>query len=85
MGLLNLFRIVCYVILVGPQSGLARMPIDPDAFPSGCLRLARWGCLLQDYTTLSTSQNTTPSTAALTFTVRDLQSSSLLWSDSDTG
>jgi len=71
MGLLNLFRIVCYVVLVGPQSALVQIPADLDMFLSGSLRLVRWGWLLQDYTTLSTSQNMTPSTVALISTVRN--------------
>ena len=43
MGLLTLFRIVCYLVLVGPRSTHVWIPTDPDMLLSGCLRLARWG------------------------------------------
>ena len=69
MGLLTPFRLFCYVLLVCPQSALLGIPIDPDMFLSGCLRLARWVWLLQDCTILSTSRSTTPSTVVFTFTV----------------
>ena len=79
MGLLTFFRLVCYITLVGLRHVFIQTtPIDPDAFPSGCFLLARWGWLLQGYTTLSTSHHTIPSTTASTSTVRNLSSSSLL-------
>jgi len=77
MALLTLFRVVCYIALVGPLSGFMRTaPVDSDTFPSGCLGLPPWAWLLQGYITLSTSHLTIPSTVALTFLVRDLPSSS---------
>lgn len=45
---------------------------NSDTFPSGYSQLARWGLPLQEYTTPSTFHRTIPSTAGLSFTVRDL-------------
>ena len=72
MGLLTLFRVVCYIILVGPLSDLPVIPVNSDMFPSGYSRLALWGWPPQDYTTLSIFHPAIPSTAALNFTVLNL-------------
>lgn len=86
MALLTLFRFLCYFALVCPLSGfMSDVPIDSDTFPSGCSRPARWGWPLQGYTTLSISDPTILSTAALNFSVHDPPYSPLSGPDSDLG